>query len=104
LIIKNLFPIQIIKTLLIILQYRNILVLVPIIGRGNSMLFSPQPKERREDLFDRDKELNSFYRFIDKGGPICLILGLRRTGKSSLLKVGLNTLDTPYIILDLRKD
>ena len=66
------------------------------------MLFSPEPKERREDLFDRDEELRSFQRFLEVGGPICLILGLRRTGKSSLLKVGLRLSNLPHVVLDLR--
>jgi len=66
------------------------------------MLFSPRPKENREDLLDREEELESFSRFLESEGPICLILGLRRTGKSSLLRVGLNVSNFPSIVIDLR--
>jgi len=65
------------------------------------MLFDPRPKERREDLFDREKEIEELKESISKQ-PMTLLLGMRRVGKTSVLKVALNELDAPYLYLDLR--
>jgi len=64
------------------------------------MLFDPRPKVKREDLFDRERELEDLYKNIDK--PIIVLTGIRRIGKTSLLLVFLNEIDIPSIILDLR--
>ena len=64
------------------------------------MLFDPRPKERMEELFDREREVELLMKAI--ATPITLLLGVRRVGKTSLLKSFLNRLDTPYIHLDLR--
>ncbi|WP_243665462.1 hypothetical protein [Vulcanisaeta sp. JCM 16159] len=66
------------------------------------MLFDPKPKERREDLFDRDDELNKLRTGLDY--PVTLLLGIRRSGKSSLVKVLMSEeKDVIWIYLDLRK-
>ena len=66
------------------------------------MLFDPKPKERREDLFDRDEELRRLR--LGLSYPITLLLGIRRSGKSSLVKVLMNEeRDIIWIYLDLRK-
>ncbi|MGC8543685.1 MAG: AAA family ATPase [Vulcanisaeta sp.] len=66
------------------------------------MLFDPKPKERREDLFDRDDELNRLRAGLNY--PVILLLGIRRSGKSSLVKVLMNEMkDVIWIYLDLRK-
>ncbi len=52
------------------------------------MLFDPKPKERREDLFDRDEELRRLR--LGLSYPVTLLLGIRRSGKSSLIKVLMN--------------
>lgn len=62
------------------------------------MLFDPAPKIRREDFFDREIE-----RVKSLLSPITLVLGLRRTGKSSLIRISLEELGHPYIYVDLRK-
>ncbi|NON63150.1 ATP-binding protein [Acidianus sp. RZ1] len=64
------------------------------------MLFSPEPKSDRKDLYDREKELEQLKSL---SSPISLVLGLRRTGKFSLINVALNELGIPYIYIDLRK-
>ena len=64
--------------------------------------FDPRPKERAEDLFDREEELGKLIKAIVRGDPLVLILGLRRTGKTSLLRVGLNKLNYPSIVVDCR--
>lgn len=63
------------------------------------MYFDPRPKERREDLFDRERELEQFLRAT---APMTLIEGLRRTGKSSLILVGLKASGAPHIYIDAR--
>jgi len=67
------------------------------------MLFSPYPKTRREELFDREKELKEFKEAVERGERLILLLGLRRLGKSSLLNVALNELPNPSIKIDVRK-
>ncbi|WP_291765697.1 AAA family ATPase [Caldivirga sp. UBA161] len=66
------------------------------------MLFDPKPKERRRDLFDRDDELNRLK--LGLNYPITLLLGIRRSGKSSLIKVLMSEEgDAIWVYLDLRK-
>ncbi|ASJ08582.1 ATPase [Thermococcus siculi] len=67
------------------------------------MLFSPYPKTKREELFDRDRELKEFEEAIGRGERLILLLGLRRLGKSSLLNVALNDLPNPSIKIDVRQ-
>ena len=64
--------------------------------------FDPRPKVRIEDLYDRESELNELLEAMKRGDPLILILGLRRTGKTSLLYVSLNTIGYPHIIIDCR--
>jgi AAA+ ATPase superfamily predicted ATPase len=63
------------------------------------MLFDPRPKRSREELFDREKEINAL---INSKEPLTLLLGLRRVGKSSLLRVALNEVENG-IYIDARK-
>ncbi|WP_056934733.1 AAA family ATPase [Thermococcus barophilus] len=66
------------------------------------MLFDPKPKVKREDIFDREEELKKVMDSI-KNCPITLILGIRRVGKSSVLRVALNESDAIGIYIDARK-
>lgn len=50
------------------------------------MLFDPRPKSSRKELFDRERELNMLDRLVERGDPLILVLGIRRIGKTSLLK------------------
>ena len=63
------------------------------------MLFDPRPKKRREELFDREKEIEQL---INTKEPLTLLLGIRRVGKSSLLRVTLNELENG-VYIDARK-
>lgn len=64
------------------------------------VLFDPKPKEHLEELFDREEEVRMLRKSIRT--PITLLLGVRRIGKTSILKSFLNSLSVPYIYLDLR--
>ena len=66
------------------------------------MLFDPRPKERREDLYGREEELRRLLDALRGRCPLILLLGVRRIGKTSLLKVALREWGQPYIYLDLR--
>ncbi len=66
------------------------------------MIFDPRPKTKRSDLFDREEELSRFEESISRRDPLILLLGLRRTGKTSLLLTGLNELKVNYLLVDLR--
>jgi AAA+ ATPase superfamily predicted ATPase len=65
------------------------------------MLFSVRPKERREELYDFEKELEELKKGV-RGCPLTVLVGMRRTGKTSLLKVALSELGNPYVYLDTR--
>ena len=65
------------------------------------MLFDERPKTKREDLFDREKELEELRKNLNR--PFILLTGVRRIGKTSLLNVFLNETNIPYIIVDCRK-
>ncbi|WP_457752434.1 AAA family ATPase [Thermococcus sp.] len=66
------------------------------------MLFDPRPKSRREEIFDRENELNSLIRGIE-GYPMTILIGIRRVGKSSLLRVVLSEFEGLGIYLDARR-
>ncbi len=66
------------------------------------MLFDLQPKTRREDLYDRDKELHEFNDALRLGERLILLLGIRRLGKSSLLNVALSESSLPHAKIDVR--
>ncbi len=65
---------------------------------GVMLLFDPRPKTKREDLFDRERELEE----LSKLQPLTLLLAPRRYGKTSILKVFLEDTDLPHIYLDCR--
>jgi len=67
------------------------------------VLFDPVPKEAREELFDREGELNELEAYAKSSSPLILVLGVRRIGKTSLLKVFINESDYPAIYVDARK-
>lgn len=64
------------------------------------MLFDPSPKRTRVDFYDREREIESVKSL---SSPITLVLGLRRTGKSSVIMIAVSELKLPYIYIDLRK-
>ncbi|MGB9631551.1 MAG: AAA family ATPase [Candidatus Methanodesulfokora sp.] len=64
------------------------------------MLFDERPKEKREDLYDREKELEEIKKSL--GRPLVLLTGIRRIGKTSLLKVALNEIGIPAVMIDAR--
>ncbi|ASJ00774.1 AAA family ATPase [Thermococcus gorgonarius] len=66
------------------------------------MYFDTRPKRKKEDLYDREKELSEFERSLKSGNPLTVITGIRRLGKTSLLLVGLNELELPHILVDFR--
>ncbi|PLV56064.1 ATP-binding protein [Thermotoga sp. SG1] len=66
------------------------------------MLFSLTPKVRKEDLFDRERELKELEKLVETY-PLVVVTGLRRVGKSSLVKVFLNEKKLPHITIDGRK-
>ncbi len=66
------------------------------------MLFDPRPKTSRRELYDRELELRVLNEFARRGSPILVMLGIRRIGKTSVLKVFLNEANLPYIYIDAR--
>jgi len=64
------------------------------------MLFSTEPKHSLKDLFDRE-EVKKLRNSLNE--RMILLLGLRRIGKSSLVLSTLNSTDTNFIFVDVRK-
>ncbi len=67
------------------------------------MYFSLGVKSRREDFYNMEVELDTL--MSELRSPISrmvVVKGIRRTGKSSLVRVALSELDLPYILIDLR--
>jgi len=65
------------------------------------LLFDLRPKTRREELFGREKELAELYSALARY-PLIVVAGVRRIGKTSLLKTALSDLGQPSIYLDAR--
>jgi AAA+ ATPase superfamily predicted ATPase len=66
--------------------------------RGGTVgLFDLRPKTRREDLFDRERELELLHRGVERGYPVIVVFGVRRVGKTSLLRVFLNEVVGLYV-------
>ncbi len=66
------------------------------------MLFSIAPKTAANEFFNREKELKNLETAVDKD-RIVVLDGLRRIGKTSLLKVFLHETDHFGIFVDCRK-
>ncbi|MGB9719468.1 MAG: AAA family ATPase [Candidatus Anstonellales archaeon] len=68
------------------------------------MLFDLKPKERVRDFFNYKEELNSLVNYLkDRTTRLVVLRGLRRTGKSSLLRVALNRTGLKYVLIDARE-
>jgi len=65
-----------------------------------NLLFDIRPKTSRSELFDREGELRELDRAVDRGSPLTLVLGIRRIGKTSLVKAFLE--DYKGLYLDAR--
>lgn len=65
------------------------------------VLFDLRPKKRKIDLFDRKQELEEVLSAFKKF-PIILATGLRRVGKSSLIRVSIEESKCPSVSLDGR--
>ena len=65
------------------------------------MYFDPSPKKDRKDLYNREDELTMFSNALTYS-PLIVIVGLRRTGKTSFMNVALSESDYPNIVLDMR--
>ena len=67
------------------------------------MLFDIGPKERRSDLFDRKKELSEMSEAVARGERLIVVYGIRRIGKTSLLRSFLADNEFLSVFLDIRK-
>lgn len=65
------------------------------------MLFDERPKDNLRDLYDMRSELKLIRSAAKKGSPLVVIVGLRRTGKTSLLLTALKKLPNPAVVVDL---
>jgi AAA+ ATPase superfamily predicted ATPase len=66
------------------------------------MLFDPDVKINKKDLFDRERELEEIINAIKSKERLIIIYGVRRVGKTSLINVALREIGEPFIIIDVR--
>ena len=66
------------------------------------LFFDERPKQKRKDLYDFESEFKELCAAIKRGDPLVVLVGLRRTGKTSLLLTALNEVSNPSVVLDLR--
>ncbi|MEM1546058.1 MAG: ATP-binding protein [Candidatus Methanomethylicia archaeon] len=66
------------------------------------MLFDEDVKEDVKDFFNREEDIDSLRGALVEGRKLILVLGIRRIGKSSLIRVVLNLMKNPYIYFDVR--
>lgn len=64
---------------------------------GTVGLFDLRPKARREELFDRERELEELHKAAERGHPLVALLGIRRIGKTSVLKTFLGEVDGIHV-------
>jgi len=83
-------------------QKRKSNILSPLIV-VKDMLFDVNPKERKEDLYDRERELNEIFDALKRKERLIVIVGMRRAGKSSVLRVSLKEAEMPHAILDVKE-
>jgi AAA+ ATPase superfamily predicted ATPase len=63
--------------------------------------FSPEPKKRKEDFFDMEREWSALDRALKKGKMV-IVTGLRRYGKTSLIMTYMNESRKKYVYLNCR--
>ena len=56
-----------------------------------------------EILYDRDEELNEIFEALKLGERFVVVYGVRRVGKTSLVKVALRKGRVPHVLVDVRK-
>jgi len=67
------------------------------------MYFRPGVKKSKEEFFNFERELEALVRELRREETRMIVIkGVRRTGKSSLLRVGLEEAGLPYLLLDAR--
>ncbi len=69
------------------------------------MYFDPNPKEDLKDFYNYKEELKTIIDSIKRGEKVIIIKGIRRTGKTSLMKVVKNILRENFLCeyIDARK-
>lgn len=78
-------------------------VMTPHVTWGDpSMLFS-RIKKSKDEMFDREYEFDKIVSAINEGVPLIVVTGIRRVGKTTLVKVLLNEIDMPGVYIDARK-
>jgi len=67
------------------------------------MYFDPTVKEKLEDFYNYTEERKHLEALLASGPPMIVIKGLRRTGKTSLMRVCYSSLKTPKAWIDGRQ-
>ena len=65
-------------------------------------MFSSDSIESKFNFFNFDEQRSDFNRALREGTRLILINGARRTGKTTLLRLGLEESGRPYLLIDAR--
>jgi len=66
------------------------------------MYFDIEVKEKKEDLYNHDKEYRALKGMLAEGKKLIVVKGVRRVGKTSLMKVIYCSLEKPKVWIDGR--
>ena len=67
------------------------------------MKFDLNPTEKVEELYDRKKELGQLEGALKRHERLIVVYGLRRVGKTSLIRAMLNEKEFPYLFIDIKE-
>jgi AAA+ ATPase superfamily predicted ATPase len=69
---------------------------------GGKVTFTTRPRERLEEIYDREEEIKQLVELLKKNEWVAL-LGSRMSGKTSLAKAVSHSLDSRVVYVDLIK-
>lgn len=67
------------------------------------MLFDLAPKDDASELFDRRKELEELHSAMERGEKLTIVYGIRRIGKTSLIRSFISEKEFLSVFLDVRQ-
>ncbi len=67
------------------------------------MYFDINPKDDEQDFYNYREELSQLREYLSSGEKLILITGLRRVGKTSLMRVVYSKLNAPKVFLNFRE-
>lgn len=67
------------------------------------MLFELSPKDSIKDIYDREEEIAKLLSSFKRKERFIVVYGVRRVGKTSIIRAALNERNNPYVFLDIKE-